>query len=630
MKLLSNLPSAILALSASMLFMQAQAQLSSNPDKFLGNITTSGQVDYGDNPFHTMWNQITPENESKWESVERTKDKFNWGSDKAYNYAKDHNFPFKFHCLVWGSQYPSWVKNLSAEERYNQIEEWMDAVKQRYPDLQLIDVVNEAITGHQADTYLFEEALGGSGRTGYDWIIKAFEMAHDRWPDAILIYNDFNTFKWQRAEFIDIVRTLRDAGAPIDAYGCQSHDLTDMDEGEFKSSMDLIQRELQIPMYITEYDIASSNDDYQLKRYKEQVPYMWEADYCAGVTLWGYIYGKTWIDNGSSGIIKNGIDRPAMTWLREYMQTDKAKQAKSPFPGKVKEASIYVKPSALEVAYQKAMTIKVDARLKTKTIDHIDLYVKGEKVSTLTAAPYSAEYTPAALGKYDVKAVVVATDGTAYTRLSGFTAKDIQPREPFDGIISLPGIIEAENFDKGGEGYSYHDSDAKDEGASGYRTDNGGLDIGKGNGGYVLGYTAKGEWTEYTVDVTEAGEYEYIATVSSGADNSGFSLTLWQDDNLVRLTNKINVPNGGSWDIYKTVSGKLLHPLQKGEQVIRLTIDAPYCNIDKIEFKNSASGIHTIEDDTHDGDATYSLTGQRVGSGYQGFVIRNGKKLINR
>ena len=94
--------------------------------------------------------------------------------------------------------------------------------------------------------------------------------------------------------------------------------------------MDLINKELQMPMYITEYDIASTDDNKQLKQYKAQIPYMWEADYCAGVTLWGFIYGKTWTDNGKgySGIVKNGVERPALTWLREYMASDAAKNAK--------------------------------------------------------------------------------------------------------------------------------------------------------------------------------------------------------------------------------------------------------------------------------------------------------------
>ena len=219
----------------------------------------------------------------------------------------------------------------------------MDEVKKRYPDLQLIDVVNEAIDGHQPDTPYFIEALGGKGKTGYDWLIKAFELAGERWPDAILIYNDFNTFTWQIDQFIDLVRTLRDVGAPIDAYGCQSHDLTDLNVTSFQNAMVKIQNALNMPMYSTEYDIGTDNNNQQLQRFKEQIPYMWEADYCAGITLWGYIRHHTWTTNGNSGIIEeNGTDRPAMEWLRTYMKSDAAKNAKSPFPGRKKEASIYV------------------------------------------------------------------------------------------------------------------------------------------------------------------------------------------------------------------------------------------------------------------------------------------------
>ena len=135
--------------------MSADAQLSSNKDKFLGNITTSYQVDYGKEKFYTLWNQITPENESKWDAIEGSgRGSFSFGgADNAYNYAKQHNFPFKYHCLIWGAQYPNWVNSLSKEEQYKAIEEYMDAVKKHYPELPMIDVVNEAIAGHQPAPY---------------------------------------------------------------------------------------------------------------------------------------------------------------------------------------------------------------------------------------------------------------------------------------------------------------------------------------------------------------------------------------------------------------------------------------------------------------------------------------------
>ena len=571
-------------LSCALAFMTtgASAQLSSNADKFLGNITTAYNVDYGNEKFYTLWNQITCENESKWGSIEGSRrGSFNWtGSDNAYNYAKNHNFPFKFHCLVWGAQYPTWMDKLTPTEQYKAIEEWMDAVKQRYPDLPLIDVVNEAIAGHNPAPY--SEALGGEGRTGYDWIIKAFEMAHERWPDAILIYNDFNTFQWQRNEFINLVKTLRDAGAPIDAYGCQSHDLTDMNVNDFKTAMTTIQNALKIPMYTTEYDIGTSDDSKQLQRYKEQIPYMWEADYCAGITLWGYIYGKTWTTDGNSGIIRNGVDRPAMTWLRQYMATDNAKNAKSPFPGMKKEASVYVKPSALSVTKNEPMSINVRARLKTKTIDHVDVYVKNKYLCTMTEAPYICEYTPTSIGRHDVKAVVTATDSSKFERLSGFTA--FNERKPFK-TIELPGTLQAEDFDIGGEGLSFHDSDSKNDGTSSYRTNSGGVDIVSINGNYVIGYIAAGEWLEYTVDVKEAGLYSIDATISSESGGGSFTLSTFKDGVTTKISEKVSVPKTNSWNTYRVMHTRLAVPLEAGRQVIRLTMNSSGFNIDKLVFK---------------------------------------------
>ena len=626
-----------------MFSLSAGAQLSSNPDKFLGNITTGwpGNMDTDGFIFSEYWNQVTHENATKWQCVEGTRGKYDWrAADVAADYAKKHGFPFKFHTLVWGSQYPDWMNNLSTEKQYEAIEQWMDEAKKHYPDLPMIDVVNEAVSGHAPAPY--KAALGGDGKTGYDWIIKAFEMAHERWPDAILIYNDYNTFQWNTDQFIALVKTIRDAGAPIDAYGCQSHDLGGCSASTLKASMKKIQDALKMPMYITEYDIASQSDNDQLRDYKAQIPLLWEADYCAGVTLWGWIYGKTWTDNGKgySGIIKDKKERPALEWLREYMQSDKAKQAKSPFPDMVKEASVYVKAGERSVEKDTEVPITVNVRLKTKTIDHVEVFVNDEQVNLWTTMEeyipgntkiYTTSYTPAEKGDYTIKAVVTATDGTQYERLSGF--KVYGERSPYNGVKQIPGIIEAEDFDAGAEGYSFHDSDNINEGdyKPVYRSDSEGVDLVKGNNGCVIGYTAAGEWLEYTINVAQAGEYEYEATVSAGNDNAGFSLSMINDNGVTQLA-KVSVPKTGNsdWNNYKVIKGKLSKPLVAGEQILRLTIDSPYANIDKIELKLvSETGINGVKADDHQ-ETVYNLAGQKVNSQYKGIVIRDGKLKVKK
>src|SRR5258708_1566924 len=70
---------------------------------------------------------------------------------------------------------------------------------------------------------------------------------------------------------------------------------------------------------------------------------------------------------------------------------------------------------------------------------------------------------------------------------------------PFTGTPApVAGIIQAENFDNGGEGVAYHDTDAANLGGA-YRAT--GVDIeatGDTGGGYDVGWTHAGEWLDYT------------------------------------------------------------------------------------------------------------------------------------
>ena len=544
-----------------------QAQLSSNPDKFLGNITTSYNVDYGTEKFYQLWNQITPENETKWDAIEGSaRGTFSFtNADRSASYAKQHHFPFKYHTLIWGAQYPGWMNNLSTIEQYKAIVEYFDKVKEHYPDLEIIDVVNEAITGHQPAPY--RAALGGEGRTGYDWIIKAFQLAHERWPNAILVYNDYNTFQWQKTEFINLVRTLRDAGAPIDAYGCQSHDVTDISQNDFKNAMNEIQTALKIPMYSTEFDIGTADDSKQQKQYKNLIPVMWEADYCAGITLWGYIYGRTWTTDGNSGLIKevteNGKkvykDRPAMTWLREYMQTDAAKNAKSPFPGFKKEFSVYVKPQSMKVAKGDNLPVWVDATTATKQIEKVELYNGTTLVGTMTEAPYVFDFSSASTGTKTLKAVVTATDGATWERLARVTVlSSTVARTPYNDVVpELPGELNAMEYDNGAAGVSY-------------------------NNAARSGATKTGGWMEYTVDVKEAGLYSVDMEVSAAQSGGLFHLVDNRYGDMIFLSDFVSVPNTGGEN--KTVHLRLSTPLEAGRHTLCLCVDNGGFSVGKMTF----------------------------------------------
>lgn len=533
--------------------MNGYAQLSTNPDKFLGNITTNGQVNGAGVEFASLWNQITPENETKWSSVQgNSSNSWTWGgADNCSNYAKSHNFPFKFHCLLWGAQYPDWINSLTDYDRFKAVRDWMDAAKNKYRDVEMIDVVNEAVQGHQANTHVWYLPLGGQGETGFDWIVKAFDMAYERFPNTILIYNDFNTFQHNTQQFIELVTKLRDAGAPIDAYGCQSHDLFNCSATTLKNSMNNIQNTLKMPMYITEYDICSADDATQLKDYKAQIPLLWEADYCAGVTLWGYLFGATWLKdenakdengnkitvNGASGIIKDGVERPALKWLREYMASDAAKNAKSPFPGMKKPISFYIRPHFYKAPINEPNEITITAKMHNGAqVEKIELYANSKLVATVTEptdatkGTYTCYVTPTStVSKVNLKAIAYTNDGKTYERLGGFYGNK-WPRKPFYGEpLILPGVLEGENFDMGGEGISYHSSrtGVLD---NNYREDKEKTSIFAVNDEYYISNYANtvGDWYDYTVTTTKT-RLNYEAIVSTN-DEAGSAFTIYVFD----------------------------------------------------------------------------------------------------
>jgi endo-1,4-beta-xylanase len=286
--------------------------------KFVGNIDTRNQVR---SDFALYWNQFTPENAGKWGSIERTRDQMNWSTlDAMYDYAKQHNIPFKQHNFVWGRQQPSWLSGLSEAEQSAEVEAWIQAYCERYPDTPIIDVVNEP-PPHTTPPYV--NALGGAGSSGYDWIAQAFVWAHEYCPNAILILNDYNNIEYSadNARTIDIVNKIKNAGAPIHAVGAQAHDAYRNSTGTVQMYIDRIASQTGLPVYISEYDIPIADDNQQRSVMESQFTMFWDNENVAGITLWGYIVGQTWI--GNSGLLTTGGEmRPAMTWLMGFLEIE--------------------------------------------------------------------------------------------------------------------------------------------------------------------------------------------------------------------------------------------------------------------------------------------------------------------
>ena len=283
--------------------------------KFVGNIDTRGQIR---SDFTMFWNQISPENAGKWGSVERTRNQMSWSAiDTMYKFAKDNHIPFKQHNFVWGSQQPSWLSGLSQADQRAEVEEWIRLFCERYPDTDLIDVVNEP-PPHTTPPYM--AALGGAGSSGYDWIVQAFKWAHQYCPNSILILNDYNNIEYasDNSHTIDIVNSIKKAGAPINAVGAQAHGCATLSASTVKMYIDKIASQTGLPVYISEYDLNIADDNQQKSVMQSQFPMFWDDANVKGITIWGYIEGATWVAN--SGLMSSsGAMRPAMTWLMDFL-----------------------------------------------------------------------------------------------------------------------------------------------------------------------------------------------------------------------------------------------------------------------------------------------------------------------
>lgn len=147
---------------------------------------------------------------------------------------------------------------------------------------------------------------------------------------------------------------------------------------------------------------------------------------------------------------------------------------------------------------------------------------------------------------------------------------------------SIPGTVEFENYDYGGEGVAYSDTDAENEGGE-YRDD--GVDIVGIGSGYGIGYTAAGEWLEYTVNVLESGIYRFKLVASTGtAQPTGVTFSM-DGAEIASAT----VPNTeDDWNTYSEIEG-MTTELPAGEHILRLTFDDSYTNVDYVTFTKEGS-----------------------------------------
>jgi hypothetical protein len=186
--------------------------------------------------------------------------------------------------------------------------------------------------------------------------------------------------------------------------------------------------------------------------------------------------------------------------------------------------------------------------------------------------------TPSSAGTFNATVTATNANGTGSKALA-ITINPVASQSPYFGTPwAIPGTIEVENFDNGGEGVAYHDNDVVNSGGQGRTAD--GVDTETcSEGGLNIGWTNTGEWLEYTVNVATTANYSVDVRAASLFAGGTFHIEF----NGVDKTGLFTTTNTGAWQTWTTIS-KTGISLTAGQQIMRVYLDNANFNLNKIIF----------------------------------------------
>ena len=169
---------------------------------------------------------------------------------------------------------------------------------------------------------------------------------------------------------------------------------------------------------------------------------------------------------------------------------------------------------------------------------------------------------------------------------------------PFE-VQAIPGVIHPTEYDLGIVGSAYFDSDLADYHVSAggtwttwnhgetYRND--GVDIqpttdNVNTNGYNIGWTAAGEWMQYSVEVAESALYDVQVRVAGGEAGGKFHFAAGEAD----ISGTVNVPMTGGWQTWQT----LVVPnivLDASDTKLRFYTDVAGFNLGSFQFIQKAA-----------------------------------------
>jgi fibronectin type 3 domain-containing protein len=218
----------------------------------------------------------------------------------------------------------------------------------------------------------------------------------------------------------------------------------------------------------------------------------------------------------------------------------------------------------------------------TSVLTNFDIYATAGQNHALVR-----EFTATANSSGQV--VLAFTHGTADNpSIAGIEVTTVPAQGPYGGAnatIANGSTIQAENYDTGGEGVAYHDTDPGNNGGQ-YRSD--GVDVencSDTGGGYDIGWDYDGEWFEYTTNST-GGTYNIVIRAASNNNPDTGSVRVLLDGAVL---GSVTIPYTGGWQSWQDLTINNVTIGAGANRILRLEIVGGGYNINYVRFATSGS-----------------------------------------
>jgi beta-glucanase (GH16 family) len=215
-------------------------------------------------------------------------------------------------------------------------------------------------------------------------------------------------------------------------------------------------------------------------------------------------------------------------------------------------------------------------------ISKVEFYQDAVKIGETSTTPYEWTWKTPSQGCYKLSAKAYTTEGFYSNSQTVSVKVGIDCIEaPYPGHpINIPGIVEAENFNIGGQGIAYNDLTSVNSGGS-YRPDEG-VDIQECSdlfGGYNIGWVLPGEWLNYSVNIKETALYNFEIRYSAGTGGGVFHIEV----DGVNVTGQIALEGTSGWQTWQTFIKENVN-LSQGVKNLKVVIESGEFNLNRIEI----------------------------------------------